>query len=152
MKGTGQALDDLSTNYRQYMDKAQQQADINSNLRVMIVDDDDIYRTVVTQMLKTAHMQVVSFPNGKTALAGLDEQLPDLMLLDYHMPGLNGVEVLEQIKSNPERNAIPVIMLTGVRERDIVQKSIQAGAAGFIIKPSDRATILAKIDSVLKGD
>jgi len=65
------------------------------------------------------------------------------------MPGLDGIAVLKHIKSNPNTSAIPVIMLTGDSSREVVAQCIEEGAAEYLIKPSDRDTLLSKIQLVL---
>ena len=118
-------------------------------IEIMLVDDDEFYRETLVDMLEEAGMHVQPVMDGNAALARLRQAWPQLILLDYNMPGIDGVETLKRIKSNPDTNAIPVIMLTGVSSRDIVTNCISAGAAGFIVKPGDREKILSKIDQVL---
>ncbi|MDP2810324.1 MAG: response regulator [Rhodocyclaceae bacterium] len=71
------------------------------------------------------------------------------MLLDYGMPGLDGMATLRRMKDDPELRQIPVAMLTGVNARETVKEVIMAGAAGFIVKPGNRSTILARIRNLL---
>jgi len=68
------------------------------------------------------------------------------------MPGIDGIATLKQIRMNPDTRSIPVIMLTGISAREIVDKSLRAGATDFIVKPGSRDTILSKIDRALKNN
>lgn len=116
---------------------------------VMLVDDDDVYREMLGAMLEEVELRVVLAEGGAEALAQMRKRPPDIVLLDYNMPGLNGMETLRQMKEDPELRQIPVVMLTGINARETVKEVIMAGAAGFIVKPSNRPTILAKIRNVL---
>ncbi len=69
------------------------------------------------------------------------------------MPEMDGLSALKQIKQNPELNNIPVIMLTGYSQGGLVKQSMQAGVAGYIVKPGDRATLINRIEEALSpGD
>lgn len=116
---------------------------------VLLVDDDDMYREIVITMLKSESMHVHAVADGRSALRHLMILKPDIILLDYLMPGIDGLTVLKDIKSNPDTRKIPVIMLTGDSSREVVGGSIHAGAAKFVIKPSNRETLLSKINEVL---
>lgn len=123
---------------------------VNSPVEIMLVDDDDFYRDTLVDMLEDAGMHVQAVADGKAAIDNLRQARPQLILLDYNMPGIDGIETLKRIKSNPAVKSIPVIMLTGVSSRDVVGQSIGAGASGYIVKPGEREKILSKIDEVLK--
>lgn len=113
---------------------------------IMVVDDDDFFREMLGDMLEEAGFRVDMAEDGQVALDKLIHRRPDLMLLDFNMPGLNGIDVMLQInKVDSGLRTVPVIMLTGASEKDLVQKSIAIGAVDFIVKPSDQETILAKI-------
>lgn len=116
---------------------------------VMLVDDDEIYREMLGCMLEEVGLRVTSADSGETALDAMRKRRPDIVLLDYNMPGLDGAETLERMKADPELREIPVIMLSGASTRDVMVEVSRAGAAGFIVKPSNRPTILAKINSLL---
>jgi|GEM_PF-630653 len=116
---------------------------------VMLVDDDEIYRDMLGVMLEEIELRVTLADSGEAALAAMRTRRPDIVLLDYNMPGLNGIDMLRLMKRTPEFHQIPVIMLTGEKSREAVKEMIMAGAVGYIVKPSNRPTILAKIRSVL---
>ena len=122
---------------------------MNKNTRIMVVDDDELYREVLTTMLHEAGLLVMGVEDGEKAIGIAKYSKPDLILLDYKMPGINGVETLEHLKKNPLTKSIPVIMLTGAGSRELVTESTHAGAADFIVKPSDKVTIVSKIHEVL---
>ncbi len=116
---------------------------------VMLVDDDDVYRDMLGAMLEEVEVRVSLADGGEAALAEMRKRRPDIVLLDYNMPGLDGMATLKQMKGDPELRQIPVVMLTGVNDRETVKAVITGGAAGYIVKPSNRPTILAKIRNLL---
>ena len=77
---------------------------------------------------------------------------PDLILMDFQMPGINGVETTRRLRAIGSLASVPVIMLTGNSDGNAVVESIKAGACDFIVKPFDKDTLLAKIARVLGAD
>lgn len=149
MKETGSVFKELEDGYQNYTQTFKQYAHSPDTPRVMLVDDDDAYREILATMLKDAGLQILEAGDGATALASLRLIKPDAILLDYRMPGMDGIATLQEIKANPETRDIPVVMLTGAGAREVVDQSVRAGARGFIVKPSDRKTILDKINAVI---
>lgn len=147
---SGDWLEELNNGYKDCVETIQQENEAMQTIQIMLVDDDDFYRDTLTAMLQEAGMHVLAIGDGRTALTKLQHSKPSLILLDYKMPGIDGIETLKQIKSNPGSRSIPVIMLTGASEREIVDQCIRAGATDYIVKPSERSTILSKIDETLK--
>ena len=78
------------------------------------------------------------------------EANPDLILLDYEMPGWDGVQTLEMIRANKDLISIPILFLTGVSDRELVTEALKHKPQGYILKNSDRNTILEKVSSVFK--
>ncbi|MBI3903853.1 MAG: response regulator [Nitrosomonadales bacterium] len=112
---------------------------------VMVVDDENVYRELIIDVLGESDFRVSGAESGQAALTGLKNRQPDIILLDFQMPGLNGLETLRRIQADPKLNSIPIIMLTGDSEKTLVRECIMAGAVDFIVKPSNRATLIAKI-------
>lgn len=141
----------LGADYRTLMDRVGEQGFPPAQPEVLVVDDDGVYLQIIGVMLDEIGVRVTVAGSGMDALAQMRtlKQRPDIVLLDYNMPGLNGMETLKQIKADPELRTIPVVMLTSVNDRDTVKEVIGAGAADFIVKPSNRQTIVAKIRNLL---
>jgi CheY-like chemotaxis protein len=116
---------------------------------IMIVDDDDVYRSILVRVVEKAGMRAVECECGDEALQKLRTHKPDLMLVDQEMPGLTGLELLHRVRAEAYSVAIPVIMLTGVGTREVVKGSLEIGIQGFIAKPSNAATILERIHQAL---
>ena len=117
--------------------------------RVLIVDDDRINRTLLTRGVEQAGHFVRTAENGRDALALLGEEPYDVVLLDIVMPELDGVSVLEQIKSDPHLQHVPVIMISAVDEIDSVVRCIEMGAEDYLPKPFDPVLLRARINAGL---
>ena len=117
--------------------------------RVLIVDDDRINRTLLTRGVERAGHLVRTADNGREALALLGEEPYDVVLLDIVMPELDGVSVLEQIKSDPRLQHVPVIMISAVDEIESVVRCIEMGAEDYLPKPFDPVLLRARINAAL---
>lgn len=113
---------------------------------IYIVDDDQSVRTALHSLLSTrSDLLVFSYRSGSDFLAQISDLEPGCVLLDYDMPGLNGVEVLRAISELPRR--FGVIMLTGQGATDIAVKAWKLGALDFLEKPCEPATLLSVIET-----
>ena len=112
---------------------------------VLIVDDDEFQQKLLSLMLEPEGYQVIIAANGTEALRQLSRSPADIILMDFNLPNLDGIEVTKQLKADPRLAAIPVIMITGSSERDIVVGSRRIGVADFIVKPVERGIILDKL-------
>ncbi len=121
-----------------------------SDLRILLVDDNRINRRVARLMLDPSGIQVVEAENGQQALDCLEKQRFDLVLLDVHMPVMDGVETLERVRGSAEPwSRVPIIALTADAMASNRQKLIALGMNGYISKPIDRQSLIAEICSVL---
>ena len=121
-------------------------------LYVLVVDDDELNRRLVERVLQGRGFEVELVENASAAFAAIDRRRPDLIVLDVMMPGITGVDVLEQIKSNPRLAAIPVIMLTSRTSDDDLIASYRSGADYYITKPLVADELLHGIALVLGRD
>lgn len=117
--------------------------------RVLVVDDDNAVRSVLQLILRRAGYDVTLAGNGLEALEVMRSGGTDLVLLDIEMPGMNGLEFCEHLRSNPAWLKVPVIMMTGRPVEGIPEKVAQAGALELVTKPFDRTTLLEKIKASL---
>lgn len=120
----------------------------NPRKHILIVDDDVQMQKTIKHHLEENY-DIATAISGKIALRFIQKKHTDLILLDYEMPEMNGSEVLEQIRSNPETKNIPVIFLTGIAEREKIEKALSLNPQGYILKPTDKNTLLTKIATVL---
>ena len=116
---------------------------------ILIVDDDPLNRRLLAKHLENDGHGTVQFENGFDALAALETEPPDLVLLDVEMPGLDGIEVLERLKDHEGLRHVPVIMISGIEDTAAIVRCIEAGAEDFLPKPFDPAILRARIGSGL---
>lgn len=112
---------------------------------ILVIDDTPNYRQALRRLLVANGYSVVLAGDGESALQLAREQLPDLILLDVNMPGMDGYEACQRLKADPETGAIPVIFISG---EGCVLNKVQAFASGgvdFIVKPHDNEEVLARV-------
>ena len=115
-------------------------------MRVLVVDDSSIIRRVVDQILEVLGHEAVPAADGADALETLrSTQGIELILLDWNMPEMSGIDFLRTIKADPELKEIPVIMLTTESERRKMIEAIEAGAKHYLTKPFQPETLATKI-------
>ena len=112
---------------------------------ILVVDDDSFQCKLLERLLGNAGYETIVAHSGAEALALLGRQHPDLILMDVALPDLNGVEITQRLKANPGTAAIPIMMITGHSERQVLTASLKAGAVDFLVKPFDREVLLQKI-------
>jgi sigma-B regulation protein RsbU (phosphoserine phosphatase) len=124
----------------------------NSRVQILVVDDDGMSRKILTQLLTSAGYLCDQCEDGAKALEIIHARQPSLLLLDYDMPGLNGAEVLERLRSDndPAIAQIPAIMLTGHGSEASEVRCLQAGANDFVTKPINDAVLRARIETQLR--
>lgn len=115
-------------------------------MKVLVVDDSAIMRKVISQILEMLGHDSVPASNGIDAFDRLKEHEDvRLILLDWNMPEMNGIEFLREIKGRPRLSEIPVIMLTTESERRKMIEAIEAGAKHYLTKPFQPETLATKI-------
>lgn len=117
---------------------------------ILIIDDDDLFRESLEQNLSDAGYQVSSFADGETALVSLTSgQGCDLILLDWRMPSMNGIEVLRRLRASG--NNTPVIFLTVLSEQIYEEAALHGGAVDFVEKSRSFAILERRISLILAG-
>lgn len=116
---------------------------------ILIVDDQPELAQMMEDLLGAAGYDARSAGNGREALAGIQAEAPDLVLLDVNMPELDGFEVAAMLKSDPATAAIPIIMVSANEGRGSRLVGLESGAEDYLAKPVDPAELLAKIRNLL---
>jgi CheY-like chemotaxis protein len=116
---------------------------------ILAVDDSKALRNFVQKALQPFACEVHESTNGFNAFFAIERARPDLVLLDVNMPVMDGVEALTRIKSTPELQDIPVIMLTSPADHLVIDKLTALKADGLLVKPFNETALLEKIRSVL---
>ena len=118
--------------------------------RILVADDDADLRDILRSILEPAGFAVSEAPDGASALSAVRGAAPDLMILDYLMPGLTGPQVCAQLKQDLLLRHLPIIMLTGKSELQDKVHGINAGADDYLIKPFEPQELLARVQMVLR--
>lgn len=121
----------------------------NQRPKVLVVDDENDILLIVRTSLKDDY-EVETASSGPDALAHIEENSPDLIILDMMMPEMDGIEVLEKIRANPGTAAIPVIFLTGVSERSKIREALDKGTQYYIVKPFKQQDLMNKVALALR--
>lgn len=121
---------------------------INPRKRILVIDDATVMLKTINEHLKQDY-EVATAINGKLARKYLEGRTVDLILLDYEMPVEDGPTVFQQLRNNPLTANIPVVFLTGINNTEKIQKALSLKPAGYLLKPVDKNTLLAKIREIL---
>jgi len=114
--------------------------------KVLLVDDDEMLRKMTSALLIKQGFDVTAAPDGPKALEQLKFILPDIILLDVMMPGMDGFTVCREIRTNPATARIPIIMLTALDSVENKVKGFEAGADDYLSKPYDTMELVARIN------
>jgi len=115
---------------------------------ILTVDDDEVILEVLQGILAREGYQVVQARNGEEALQQVQEELPDLILLDLRMPGMGGLEALQRLKADRLTRLTPVIVLTAYDQEKV--QALRLGADDFLAKPFEREELLARMEAHLR--
>ncbi len=119
--------------------------------KILVIEDDKFLRELISQKLSQEGFETVEAVDGEEGVKKVKEETPDLILLDLILPGIDGFEVLAQIKAEPSLSPIPVIILSNLGQKDDVDKGIGLGAVDFLVKAHfTPGEIIKKIENVLK--
>jgi PAS domain S-box-containing protein len=117
---------------------------------ILIVDDHLSSREILRDLLKDHYAHLALAKDGEEALAKAVELMPDLILLDVMLPGLDGFEVCARLRTDPYLAEVPIIMITALDDRATRQRGLEAGVDDFISKPFDTVELLARIKTITR--
>lgn len=118
---------------------------------ICVVDDNIDLVKMVTTMLEAKNFNTIGAYSGLELFSKLEGQKPDLIVLDIMMPEMDGFEVLERLKSNPDTSSIPVILVTALIEESDMHRGHEAGADCYITKPFKINQLIQTINLLLHG-
>lgn len=118
--------------------------------RILFVDDSESIREIVNFTLENEGYEVLLSDNGKNATNHLNGQSIDLVITDLHMPEMNGIELIKEIRQIPKYLRTPILFLTTESQTEKKMEAKDAGATGWIVKPFVPAKLLAAITKVIR--
>jgi DNA-binding response OmpR family regulator len=113
--------------------------------RVLVIDDEPVVRALLQKSLEFAGFEVLTAQDGSRGLATVNDQAPDVVVLDLMMPHIDGFEVLRQLHVDGSAGAPPVIVLTALSDPSVKARCLEAGAAGIMTKPFDPSVLAAEV-------
>lgn len=121
-----------------------------SGSRVLIADDNEQNRELLDAYLADEGYEIMMANDGKETMDAVEASQPDLILLDIMMPRMSGYEVCEQIKSDADKQAIPILMVTALNEMGDIEKAVKAGCDDFLTKPVNQLELKTRVRSLLR--
>lgn len=118
--------------------------------RVLLVEDEPAQREAVTYNLESEGFAVTTADNGEDAVLLVEEDAPDIIILDWMLPRLSGIEVCRQLKMRPETRSIPIIMLSARAEEVDRVRGLETGADDYVVKPYSMVELIARAKAQLR--
>lgn len=118
--------------------------------QILVVDDSESIREVLSFNLEQAGYQVLVACDGQEALTFFDGRSIDLLLTDYHMPNLNGLDLIRNVRQIEAYRFIPMVVLTTESQKDIIMSAKNAGATGWLLKPFNTVKLLQTLRKVIR--
>ena len=116
--------------------------------KVLVVDDDPINRKVAREALSIYSHEVIEAKNGEESIIMAKKLVPDVILMDIQMPGINGTEAMKKIREQPGLNKIPIIAITAYAMKGDREKLLNEGFSGYISKPVSIRELLKLVESL----
>jgi DNA-binding response OmpR family regulator len=102
--------------------------------KILIIEDDKFLRDLLSRKLQDENFNVIAAVDGEEGVKKVEGERPELVLLDLILPGINGFDVLKNIKENPKTSEIPVIILSNLGQKEDVERALTLGAKDYLIK------------------
>jgi len=124
---------------------------LNKDMKILVVDDFSTMRRIIKNLLRDLGMtNVLEADDGQTALPILKQGGIDFLVTDWNMPGMTGIDLLKEVRSDPNLAAMPVLMVTAEAKKEQIIAAAQAGVNGYVVKPFTAAVLKAKIDKIFE--
>ncbi|RUO79804.1 chemotaxis protein CheY [Idiomarina tyrosinivorans] len=124
---------------------------MDKNMKILVVDDFSTMRRIIKNLLRDLGFQNVSeADDGSTALPMLQNGDYDFVVTDWNMPGMQGIDLLREIRADENLANIPVLMVTAEAKREQIIAAAQAGVNGYIVKPFTAVTLKEKLDKIFE--
>jgi len=123
----------------------------NSNINILLIDDSSFMRRMLKGILTPKRFNIFEAKDGLSGLEILDKEDIHLVLLDYEMPGMDGIAVIEKVKRDKKYLELPIIMISGNDDKDVISRALKNGASDFLKKPFATEELLLKCDLQVKN-
>lgn len=124
---------------------------MDKNIRILVVDDFSTMRRIIKNLLRDLGFNNThEADDGQTALPMLQGGDFDLLITDWNMPGMQGIDLLRAVRSDPKLASLPVLMVTAESKRDQIIEAAQAGVNGYVVKPFTATTLKEKLDKIFE--
>lgn len=123
---------------------------VDKDLKILIVDDLSAMRRIIKNMFSDlGYTNIAEADDGQTALSELKAGGIDFLVTGWNMPGMSGLELLKAVRSDPDAQSLPVLMITAEAKREQILEAANAGVDGYVIKPFTKETLKEKIEKIL---
>lgn len=123
---------------------------VDKNMRILVIDDFQTMRRIVINLLRQlGFSNVVEADDGLTAWDKLETDNVQLIISDWNMPNMSGLELLKKVRASDKYKSVPFIMVTAEGKRENVVAAVQAGVSNYIVKPFNAATLKEKLTKVI---
>lgn len=130
---------------------AKAEVTLDKNMKILIVDDFSTMRRIIKNLLRDlGFTNTQEADDGVTALPMLRNGDFDFLVTDWNMPGMTGIDLLKQVRSDPKLVSLPVLMVTAEAKRDQIIEAAQAGVNGYVVKPFTAQVLKEKIDKIFE--
>jgi len=124
---------------------------LNKDMKILVVDDFSTMRRIIKNLLRDLGMtNVQEADDGQTALPILKQGGIDFLVTDWNMPGMTGIDLLKEVRSDPNLAHMPVLMVTAEAKKEQIIAAAQAGVNGYVVKPFTAAVLKEKIDKIFE--
>jgi two-component system chemotaxis response regulator CheY len=124
---------------------------LDPNLDVLLAEDDPVTRRMVRGHLRRLGVQNIrQAEDGRAALEEITRQKPQVLITDWGMPRVNGLQLLQIIRKHEALKSLPVLMITSRSEKEYILTAAQEGVSSYIVKPFDAQTLETKLSKILK--
>src|SRR3989338_1745373 len=118
--------------------------------KILVVDDEEGFLKLVRDSLEIRGIEVITASSAVAAGIELASKLPDLILMDIKMPGINGLQACEAIKKNPSTKGLPIIIVSVLSDESDIKKAYASGISDYFVKPVDIEKLVGRIKEILK--
>lgn len=124
---------------------------MDKNMQILIVDDFSTMRRIIRNLLHELGFEnTTEADDGNTAIPVLETKPIDLIVLDWNMPGMPGIELLRWVRNHERLSKLPILMVTAEAKREQIVEAAEAGVNGYVVKPFNAATLKSKLERIFE--